>query len=110
MSTATIDAAGLGRRRAMLLITAFLVIPALWTVYLGVTDYRLTGIQAANPRFVGLENYRAALVDPAFRNALWLTLVFVFGSAIVGQTCAGFALAWTLRAVPTPPPAHHSPR
>ncbi len=107
MSTATIDAAGLGRRRAMLLvapalilITAFLVIPALWTVYLGVTDYRLTGIQAANPQFVGLENYRAALVDPAFRNALWLTLVFVFGSAIVGQTCAGFALAWTLRSVP----------
>ncbi|MEO6996881.1 MAG: sugar ABC transporter permease, partial [Terracoccus sp.] len=107
MSTATIDAAGLGRRRAMLLvlpamilITAFLVIPALWTVYLGVTDYRLTGIQAANPQFVGLDNYRAALVDPAFRNALWLTLVFVFGSAIVGQTCAGFALAWTLRSVP----------
>ncbi len=107
MSTATIDAAGLGRRRAMLLvapalilITAFLVIPALWTVYLGVTDYRLTGIQAANPQFVGLDNYRAALLDPAFRNALWLTLVFVFGSAIVGQTCAGFALAWTLRAVP----------
>ncbi|OFE16424.1 ABC transporter permease [Humibacillus sp. DSM 29435] len=107
MSAATIDAAGLGRRRAMLLvapalilITAFLVIPALWTVYLGVTDYRLTGIQAANPQFVGLDNYRAALVDPAFRNALWLTLVFVFGSAIVGQTGAGFALAWTLRSVP----------
>ena len=107
MSTATVDAAGLGRRRAMLLvtpalilITAFLVVPALWTVYLGVTDYRLTGIQAANPQFVGLDNYRAALVDPAFRNALWLTLVFVFGSAIVGQTCAGFALAWTLRSVP----------
>lgn len=107
MSTATVDAAGLGRRRAMvlvtpalILITAFLVVPALWTVYLGVTDYRLTGIQAANPQFVGLDNYRAALVDPAFRNALWLTLVFVFGSAIVGQTCAGFALAWTLRSVP----------
>lgn len=85
---------------ALILITAFLVVPALWTVYLGVTDYRLTGIQAANPQFVGLENYRAALSDPAFRNALWLTLVFVFGSAIIGQTGAGFALAWTLRSVP----------
>ncbi len=79
---------------------AFLVVPAAWTVYLGVTDYRLTGIQAANPEFVGLDNFRAALVDPDFRNSLWLTLLFVLGSAIIGQTVAGFALAWTLRAVP----------
>jgi multiple sugar transport system permease protein len=101
------DAAGLGRRRAavlitpaFILITAFLVVPALWTIYLGVTDYRLTGIQAANPQFVGLDNYRAALVDPDFRNSLWLTVLFVFGSAIVGQTVSGLALAWTLRSVP----------
>ena len=78
--------------------------PAVWTVYLGMTDYRLTGIQAANPQFVGLDNYRAALVDPDFRNSLWLTLLFVLGSAIIGQTVAGFALAWTLRGVPRPRP------
>ncbi|MEP7091399.1 MAG: sugar ABC transporter permease, partial [Nocardioidaceae bacterium] len=107
MSSLSVDAAGLGRRRAtglivpaMLLITAFLIVPAVWTIYLGVTDYRLTGIQAANPQFVGLDNYRAAFTDPDFRNALWLTLVFVFGSAIVGQSGAGMALAWTLRSVP----------
>lgn len=85
---------------ALLLVAAFLVIPALWTIYLGVTDYRLTGIQAANPQVVGLDNYREALTDPAFRHSLVLTLVFVFGSAIVGQTGAGLALAWTLRSVP----------
>ncbi|GAB3873091.1 carbohydrate ABC transporter permease [Terrabacter terrigena] len=103
----SIDAAGLGRARAaglvapaLILVLAFLVVPAVWTVYLGVTDYRLTGIQAANPELVGLDNFRAALVDPDFRNSLWLTLLFVLGSAIVGQTVAGFALAWTLRTVP----------
>lgn len=101
------DAAGLGRRRAavlvapaLLLVTAFLVVPAVWTVWLGTTDYRLTGVQAADPQFVGLDNFRAALVDPDFRNSLWLTLLFVLGSAIIGQTLAGFALAWTMRTVP----------
>jgi len=98
------DAAGLGRVRAslfltpaFLLIAAFLVVPALWTIVLGISDYRLTGIQAASPSIVGLDNFKAALTDPAFRRSLWLTIVFVFGSAIVGQSVMGFSLAWTLR-------------
>lgn len=98
------DAAGLGRVRAsffvtpaFLLIAAFLVVPALWTIVLGVSDYRLTGIQAASPSMVGLDNFTEALTDPAFRRSLWLTIVFVFGSAIVGQSIMGFSLAWTLR-------------
>ena len=44
------DAAGLGRARAVafvtpafLLIAAFLVFPAVWTIWLGMTDFRLTG-------------------------------------------------------------------
>ena len=64
------DAAGLGRVRAtafvvpaLLLVGAFLVFPALWTLYLGVTDYRLTGLAAANPQFVGLQNYVTAIGD-----------------------------------------------
>jgi multiple sugar transport system permease protein len=101
------DAAGLGRTRAVafvtpafLLIAAFLVFPAAWTIWLGMTDFRLTGAAAADPQFVGLANYRAALTDPAFRNSLWLTIVFVFGSAIVGQSILGFLIAWSMRSVP----------
>jgi multiple sugar transport system permease protein len=101
------DAAGLGRTRAVafvtpafLLIAAFLVFPAVWTIWLGMTDFRLTGAQAADPQFVGLANYRAALADPSFRSSLWLTIVFVFGSAIVGQSVLGFLIAWTMRSVP----------
>ena len=101
------DAAGLGRARAVvfvtpafLLIAAFLVFPAAWTIWLGMTDFRLTGAAAADPQFVGLDNYRAALSDPSFHNSLWLTVVFVFGSAIVGQSVLGFLIAWTMRSVP----------
>jgi multiple sugar transport system permease protein len=97
----------LGRARAVvfvtpafLLIAAFLVFPAAWTIWLGMTDFRLTGAAAADPQFVGLDNYRAALSDPSFHNSLWLTIVFVFGSAIVGQSILGFLIAWTMRSVP----------
>lgn len=98
------DVAGLGRLRAglfvtpgLLLIGLFLLFPAVWTVYLGLTNYRLTGLAAAEPEFVGLDNYAYALSDPSFWNSLWLTLVFVFLSGIVGQTVLGFGLAWSIR-------------
>jgi multiple sugar transport system permease protein len=98
------DAAGLGRGRALffvapalVLIAVFLVFPALWTLYLGVTDYRLTGLAAAHPKNVGLSNYTDALGDPRFRSSLWLTLLFVLGSAVIGQSVLGFTVAWSLR-------------
>jgi multiple sugar transport system permease protein len=100
------DAAGLGRVRAsafvapgLALVAIFLVFPALWTLYLGLTNYRLTGIAAARPKFVGLDNYATALGDQEFLNALWLTLLYVLGSAVIGQTILGFVLAWTMRTV-----------
>lgn len=101
------DAAGLGRVRAsafvvpaLALVAVFLVYPALWTIYLGLTNYRLTGLAAARPEVVGLDNYTRALTDPAFLNSLWLTLLYVLGSAVIGQTVLGFALAWMLRTAP----------
>jgi len=81
----------------MLLIGAFLIFPALWTIYIGVTNYRLTGVEAVSPSIVGLSNYTKALNDALFHNALWLTMVFVLGSAIIGQNVLGFTLAWIMR-------------
>lgn len=102
--TSAADAAGLGTGRAvafvlpaLVLVAVFLVFPALWTVYLGLTDYRLTGLAAADPQVVGLANYKAALSDPRFLTSLWLTLLYVGGSAVVGQAGLGFTLAWVLR-------------
>lgn len=106
-STVATDAAGLGRVRAcafvvpaLTLIGVFLVYPALWTLYLGLTNYRLTGTAAARPQVVGLDNYTDALSDPEFLNSLWLTLLYVLGSAVIGQSVLGFVLAWTMRTVP----------
>ncbi|HEX6681350.1 MAG TPA: sugar ABC transporter permease [Candidatus Limnocylindrales bacterium] len=95
---------GLGRSRAvgfiapaLLLIGVFLVFPGVWTLYIGATNFRLTGVAARTPDFVGLDNYRAALGDETFYHSLWLTLLFVFGSAVIGQNGLGFTLAWALR-------------
>ena len=41
-------------------------------------------------------NFTDALNDRFFINSLWVTLIYVFGSAIIGQTVLGFALAWML--------------
>ncbi|MPZ82886.1 MAG: ABC transporter permease subunit [Actinophytocola sp.] len=98
------DTAGLGVARAvgfvspaLLLIGLFLVFPAVWTIYIGLTNYELTGTASISPAFVGLGNFMEALDDALFGNALWLTLVFVIGSAVLGQNLLGFVLAWLLR-------------
>lgn len=82
---------------AMGLVGVFLIFPALWTLYLGITNLRLTGLAAAEPRFVGLDNFARALSDPLFFNSLRVTLIFVLGSAVIGQMGLGFSLAWVLR-------------
>lgn len=101
------DAAGLGRWRAtafvlpaLVLIAIFLIFPAVWTLYLGLTNRTLLGLTAAQPRFVGLDNYTATLGDPEFIRSLLLTVAFVFFSAIVGQSILGFSLAWAARRLP----------
>lgn len=100
------DVAGLGRSRALLFVTPallviglFLLFPALWTIYLGMTNFRLTGAAAARTEFVALDNYIGAFNDPKFWNSLRLTLVFVAASGVLGQSLLGFALAWTFRRV-----------
>ncbi len=98
------DVAGLGgvgagafMAPALALIGLFLIFPALWTIYLGMTDYRLTGLAAADPQFVGLDNYADVLADAEFWRSLRLTLAFVLLSGVVGQTLLGFSVAWGLR-------------
>jgi multiple sugar transport system permease protein len=98
------DPAGLGRARAagiaapaLLVVLAFLVFPALWTLYLGTTNYRLTGFAARHPHSVGTDNYTTVVKDPAFHHSLWLTFEYVLGSAVIGQALLGFVIAWMLR-------------
>lgn len=72
------------------------MIPAFWTIYLGITNYSLTGFSAVNQEIIGLDNFKRAVNDPAFFNSLKVTFLFTLGSAIFGQAVLGFFLAWIL--------------
>lgn len=78
---------------SLILIGTFLVFPAIWVLYMGMTNETLTGIRAANPQFVGLQNFVRIFKDRFFYNALKISLLFVFGSAIVGQAGLGMTLS-----------------
>ncbi|NED96726.1 sugar ABC transporter permease [Phytoactinopolyspora alkaliphila] len=74
-----------------------MMFPAVWALYLGFTNYRLTGTAAREPEFVGTDNFTRALDDPLFTSSLWVTLIFVAASGVLGQMGLGFTLAWLFR-------------
>ncbi|MEV5279030.1 sugar ABC transporter permease [Streptomyces sp. NPDC051994] len=113
MSDATVsEAPGARRRRgvravrwlpiapATLLLLLFLAGPIGYCVYIAFTDMQLTGSSSVD--FVGFANFRRAFADPAFRNAVWLTLVFTVLSSLVGQNTLGLALAALMRRASRP--------
>ena len=69
----------------------------LWAFHASLTDAGLTGRSARNPSWVGLENYQRLLADPVFPLSVLLTVVFVAGSAVLGQNLLGLALAVLMR-------------
>lgn len=80
---------------ATALLLLFLVGPIAYCVAVAFTDMRLTGQASAS--FVGVENFTRAFGDPAFRNAVVLTLVFTVLSSLLGQNTLGLALAALMR-------------
>ncbi|MFF0096668.1 carbohydrate ABC transporter permease [Streptomyces canus] len=82
---------GLPTVPAVVLLAVFLAGPIAYCVYYAFTDMQLTG--AAGTHFVGVDNFIRAFKDTDFLNAMWLTLLFVVGSAVIGQNTLGLALA-----------------
>jgi multiple sugar transport system permease protein len=78
---------------AAALLWLFFVWPALWAIWSSLTDLTLTSFGGADPRFVGVDNYRRLLRDPDVPLVVRNTVVFVVGSALVGQCGLGLALA-----------------
>ena len=78
---------------AAVLLALFFVGPALWAVYSSLTDRALIGFGAAETEFIGFDNYRRLWNNPDFPIFVRNTVVFVVGSAIVGQTGLGLLLA-----------------
>jgi multiple sugar transport system permease protein len=80
---------------ALVLLGVFFAGPLLWSVYSAFTNVALTG--SASIDFVGLDNFKTMIHDRQFWNSLWLTLVFVVGSAVIGQNTLGLLIALLLR-------------
>ena len=82
---------------ALIPLLLLIIYPALYSVYLSMTNEALTGAAAAHPRFVGANNYFRLFADGRFWNSLLVTVIFVVGSAIIGQFVLGFISAILLR-------------
>ncbi|MBX5158786.1 MULTISPECIES: carbohydrate ABC transporter permease [unclassified Rhizobium] len=82
---------------SLVLLLAFVIYPAIYSIYLSFTNEALTGAAALRPRFVGLRNYTRLFNDAKFWNSLFVTFVFVIGSAVVGQFALGLISAIALR-------------
>lgn len=78
---------------AVLLLAVFLAGPVLWSFYGSFTNAALTGSNAKDPAWVGTANYLKLVSDPVFPLSLWLTVIFVLASAIVGQNVLGLGIA-----------------
>jgi len=78
---------------ALAILLLFFAGPILWAVYIAFTNKALTGNGAAHPKWVGLSNFTHMFSDPLFIHSLLLTLIFVVGSAVIGQNTLGFLIA-----------------
>lgn len=82
---------------AFLVITIFMLGPALWAFYISFTNMALTGVGAATPQWVGWQNFVQILHDAQFFNALRVSLTYLVGSALIGQAVLGLILAMLMR-------------
>ena len=78
---------------AVILMGIFLLGPIVWSLYGSLTDAGLTGRAAADPQWVGLENYARLLSDPVFPQSVGLTVLFTLVSAVLAQTILGLGVA-----------------
>ncbi|WP_421743714.1 carbohydrate ABC transporter permease [Cellulomonas sp.] len=82
---------------AIALLLLFLAGPIVYSLYGSLTNTALTGYKAANPDFIGLDNYAALFSSPEFWKSVWLTVLFVGASAVIGQNVLGMLLALLMR-------------
>src|SRR5882757_4531505 len=81
---------------ALVLIAALVYFTG-WAVTYSFTNLELTGLNSINWRWIGVDNYVRLFTRQGFLSSLWVTVVFTFFSAIVGQSLVGFVLAATMR-------------
>jgi len=82
---------------AFLIIATFMLGPAVWAIYISFTNMALTGVGAATPQLVGVQNFIQILHDGEFFNAFRVSLTYLVGSALIGQAGLGLLLALLMR-------------
>ncbi len=78
---------------SLALLLLLFVGPVLYALYLGFTNLELVGPRSQAYGFTGLANVQRMARDATFWKATTLTIIFVVGSAIVGQSVLGMTLA-----------------
>ena len=82
---------------AILYVLLLVGVPFLMAVYYSVSAYT---IYDPSWRFVGLANFIDVIENPSFRQTLWNTFVFTFGSQILGLVLGKFGALLLLRPFP----------
>ncbi|QBD81799.1 sugar ABC transporter permease [Ktedonosporobacter rubrisoli] len=82
---------------AFLVITIFMIGPAIWAIYVSCTNMALTGAGAGDVQWVGLQNFIHIFSDGEFFNAFRVSLTYLVGSALIGQAGLGLLLALLMR-------------
>ena len=77
---------------SLLAIFVFMVLPALWSIYVSFTDMALAGPKALNMTFIGLKNYIRLFSSEDFYHSIILTLEYSFFTNI-GQFILGLVAA-----------------
>jgi multiple sugar transport system permease protein len=80
-----------------LVLVGVLVYLTVWAITYSFTNLELTGPNSINWKWIGVDNYVRLFTRRGFLDSLWVTTVFTFFSAIVGQSVFGFAFALGMR-------------
>jgi multiple sugar transport system permease protein len=78
------------------LLIIFFFAPIALTFYFAFTNMSLTGTASLHTEFIGFDNFRSMFADQTFRIAIWNTLLFLIGSALIGQQVLGLFIALLL--------------
>jgi len=79
------------------IMLVFFIYPILLTFFYSFTNLALTGESAKELQFIGFDNYVRMFDDPTVTVSIWNTLIFLIGSAVIGQQVLGFLIALLMK-------------
>jgi len=82
---------------SIVIMLVFFITPVFLTFFYSFTNLALTGESARELKFVGFDNYIHMFKDPTVKISIWNTLVFLFGSAVIGQQLLGLFIALLMK-------------